>query len=458
MLQETEKSEKKESVKENYTAASEVAELVEKLDSNVSTNGLNVKLVPRNKIQFHKKNDYSQNDIESLAESLLKFGIQNIPSGFYDEENDKYVSENGERRIRAIDSLIKRFESANKESADYQLYLLNIAQYVKGYPFHIILKREMDEEVTPIDEIDSELRLIDANEISRDDEEERKAHILRKIELLNEKNRLLGNNEINIVAQIAKDEDISKRQAYKYNAANSLIPELRDMFVKNKMTLNDSEFYSKLTPEEQAKIVELIESGSKGNASELYELQQKLDEEQKKAEKANKKIADLMRAKEIAESTLAKLEEKTQKDTDQSVEEIKLQLEEEYKKLNEGNTEEQRKTISNLESELKNLNISNENLRNRKENEITALNEKIEKLQQAVANANSGDVLAEKIKAETAYKISIETIHKDIKDLKATVTVFLELDRTDTEGKKTIVANVDSLVNALTQIKRNLTK
>ena len=242
--------------------------LLERDRQAVSLNGkaVNVKLVPREKLIFNKSNDYEQKDIESLAASILMIGLQNFPSGYYNEDLDQYILENGERRTRALDFLIAKYkDSVDFENRDYQLYVKNVKRYERGYPLYVNSVLEAGEEFTELEEIDHRLILIDCNVENRNNPDERLRHIQEKKELLERRKALTGTTE-NINRTIAQSEGITERQVQKYNAVATLVPELQELFKEKEITLNDGEFYSSLTTEDQLRIVDLIRSGEQGSA------------------------------------------------------------------------------------------------------------------------------------------------------------------------------------------------
>ena len=77
-------------------------------------NPFNFKRIPREKIIFNENNDFSMENIEELANSLLKNGLEHNLTGHYDDDRDLYILESGERRIRALDLLNSKFGSVTR--------------------------------------------------------------------------------------------------------------------------------------------------------------------------------------------------------------------------------------------------------------------------------------------------------------------------------------------------------
>ena len=112
---------------------------------------------------------------------------------------------------------------------------------------------------------------------NRNNPDERLRHIQEKKELLERRKALTGTTE-NINRTIAQSEGITERQVQKYNAVATLVPELQELFKEKEITLNDGEFYSSLTTEDQLRIVDLIRSGEQGSAREIQQLNKQLKE------------------------------------------------------------------------------------------------------------------------------------------------------------------------------------
>ena len=268
-----------------------INEMVEKLNTPVDNReekAANIKIVPRDKIVFHEHNNYSQTSIEKLAETLLRDKVQNIPSGYYDEEKDVYVVENGERRTRAIDYLIGKFNSENvdRDSEEYRLYEKNIKAWENGYAFNVVEK--LVEGASRIDEIKSLLRLEDANLEARNNPEERATHIQKRIELLKEYNDLVDQGKhINIPEAIAETFGISERQAFKYAAvSNGLIPELQEEFREKNINLNSAASLASLPEETQRLIVQVMRAGNQDlDIAEIKKIQEELERQKAESER-----------------------------------------------------------------------------------------------------------------------------------------------------------------------------
>ena len=391
-----------------------------------------IKLVPREKLVFNEKNDYSQENIESLAASILMLGLQNFPSGYYDEELDQYVLENGERRTRALDLLLEKYRNFPEDSVDidYKQYKKNIQRFERGYPVYVNSALKAGEKFTELEEIDHRLTLIDCNVEERDDPEDRLRHIQEKKKLL-ERRKILTHSNENINQAIAQSEGISERQVQKYNAVATLVPELQELFKKKEITLNDGEFCAKLSEDDQRRIVELIIAGERGSARELQQLNEQLQEterqKQKVQEEYEKKLQQLKEEKDSQEEAVAAIVEATKRQAEDEKSRIRAEIEEQYRKdmphpeqisalqtrLAESD-DKFKKTLGILENEKKKA--------SKKDEEIRELKVELQALQ--AAQEPRQDI--ERIKVELTYRQCCESLLRSINQLAQSVPNHIE--------------------------------
>lgn len=240
------------------------------------------KIIPRNKIRFNKRNNYPLNEMEKLETYILEYGLIEDIVVVYSEDEDIYIIESGHRRTTALDNLIERYKDWSGEPNDdhYVLYVKNVKKYENGYVCKVIERitdtidyDSMDDVLTD-SIIDSEIRLILANEGSRTISPAVKAaNVQRLSNLLERKNKGKHRSEmININERIATELGITPRQVIKYKQVNNLIPELKQLFENDKISLSDSSNFSKLSPEVQKDIYQVILSGKKASAQKIDEL------------------------------------------------------------------------------------------------------------------------------------------------------------------------------------------
>lgn len=233
-------------------------------------NPFNFKRIPREKIIFNENNDFSMENIEELANSLLKNGLEHNLTGHYDDDRDLYILESGERRIRALDLLNSKFGSVTRinelpesEQENFILFRSNILPLLtEGIPFKVnsFSKEHNDENGNRLDEIRSELRKYATNlDVRQFTPKERSEYISKVKKLLEEEASLLGKNKVT-KDEIADAIGISRRQLHKYELLDSLIPRFKELFENKKLRIEAVSTLSGLTEEEQQDICNRIDS------------------------------------------------------------------------------------------------------------------------------------------------------------------------------------------------------
>ena len=242
-------------------------------------NPFNFKRIPREKIVFNENNDFSMENIEELANSLLKNGLEHNLTGHYDDDRDLYILESGERRIRALDLLNSKFGSVTRinelpesEQENFVLFRSNILPLLtEGIPFKVnsFSKEHNDENGNRLDEIRSELRKYATNlDVRQFTPKERSEYISKVKKLLEEEASLLGKNKVT-KDEIADAIGISRRQLHKYELLDSLIPRFKELFENKKLRIEAVSTLSGLTEEEQQTICNRIDSENDAQAISL---------------------------------------------------------------------------------------------------------------------------------------------------------------------------------------------
>lgn len=242
-------------------------------------NPFNFKRIPREKIIFNENNDFSMENIEELANSLLKNGLEHNLTGHYDEDRDLYILESGERRIRALDLLNSKFGSVTRinelpesEQENFVLFRSNILPLLtEGIPFKVnsFSKEHNDENGNRLDEIRSELRKYATNlDVRQFTPKERSEYISKVKKLLEEEASLLGKNKVT-KDEIADAIGISRRQLHKYELLDSLIPRFKELFENKKLRIEAVSTLSGLTEEEQQAICNRIDNEDDAQAISL---------------------------------------------------------------------------------------------------------------------------------------------------------------------------------------------
>lgn len=259
-----------------------VASIVQRLDNN-DKNPFDIKLIPRNRIRANKKNNYPIEEIDSLAKSILEYGLQQNLVVIYSSEEDTYIIETGHRRATALNKLIDKYSDADDESPEYDLYKKNVAPYEKGFPCKVLyledgirydVSDDTDLSTVPMSVLDSEIRLYITNEEVRTKNPVRTAQAVARLkQLYDAKNAKLNRSDkINVNNEIAENLNISSRQVAKYNATDNLIPELRSLFINNSITLTSAAGYAQLTPDDQMQIYKIFKNHDDLNTRQINEL------------------------------------------------------------------------------------------------------------------------------------------------------------------------------------------
>jgi ParB family chromosome partitioning protein len=294
----------------------------------------NFQYIPKERIHSNPKNEkYNQDGIESLMESILVNGLRHNLSVLYDADTDTYRLISGERRYHAICMMTEK-------------------EYSTLFPMGIPCKVEK----SSIDEIDEEIMLISANHDVREASMEVKRWEVSRLKELYEAKKLTGEIK-NINAEIAKQLNISERQARKYTTADKLIPELSDLLNKNNIDLNQADKFGRLDEDAQYKILEIVKKNGSVDNTE-YQSIKKISEERAAEAKKYKEELDLaMKQISEKEDTVRFLEEritKLEQNTPSSNAKSRQDLEEELKYITEAKNKAE-KERAKLETNIEKL-------------------------------------------------------------------------------------------------------
>ena len=268
-------------------------------------NYLKTRLIPREKIRPNPKNKYEMKNIDSLADSILHYGLMQPLVVIYITEDDTYMLETGHRRAAALNKLIQTYSSWDGEAddPDYLSYCRFVKIFEKGFPCSVSahiddgVNYDSDDlsSLSP-DVIRSEIRLHLTNSEVRDIDRARTVQRLSVLyQALNEGKP--KSEKINVNEQIANDLQITARQVINYKNVSKLIPELQNAFDQKKITLKESSKISQLDPDDQQQILDLIDS-----ESSKAELQKSIQEKLLLNESLKKLHTDLeQRKKELAQ-------------------------------------------------------------------------------------------------------------------------------------------------------------
>lgn len=259
----------------------------EKLKEIQAKTQYNFQYIPKEKIVSNPKNEmYTQDGIEALKESIIINGLRHNLSVLYNSDNDTYRLVSGERRYRAISSITDK-------------------EYNQLFPAGIPCKIEKSE----ITEIDEEIMLISANHDVRESSMEVKRWEVSRLKELYEAKKVKGEIK-NINAEIAKQLNISERQARKYTTAEKLIPELSELLNNNGIDLNQADKFGKLDEDAQKSILTIIKKNGDIENAEFQSIKKLSEERAKEAEQYKKELDSVLKELNEKNQTLQVLEEK----------------------------------------------------------------------------------------------------------------------------------------------------
>lgn len=260
----------------------------EKLKEIQAKTQYNFQYIPKEKIVSNPKNEmYSQDGIDALKESILINGLRHNLSVLFDTDKNVYRLVSGERRYRAISKMTDK---------EYN------ALFPSGIPCKV--------EKSNINEIDEEIMLISANHDVRESSMEVKRWEVSRLKELYEAKKLKGEIK-NINAEIAKQLNISERQARKYTTAEKLIPELSELLNANGIDLNQADKFGKLDEDAQKSILLVLKANNgKIENAQFQEIKKLSEERELEAKKYKEALDEAQKKIEHQENTVRFLENK----------------------------------------------------------------------------------------------------------------------------------------------------
>lgn len=373
----------------------------EKLKELQAKTQYNFQYIPKDKIVPNPKNEmYTQDGIDALMESILVNGLRHNLSVLHDAEHDVYRLVSGERRYRAITQM---------DSKDYN----------RLFPTGIPCKVEKSD----VSDIDEEIMLISANHDVREASMEVKRWEVSRLKELYEAKKLKGEIK-NINAEIAKQLNISERQARKYTTAEKLIPELSELLNANGIDLNQADKFGRLDEDAQKSILNIINNNGNIENAE-YQSIKKISEE--RAEEAKKYKAALDAASkqiEEQESTVKFLENRiSELEKAPETSRSKADLEEELRYITEAKNraeKEKAKLETNIEKIKQQQKEKEQRLAPISDGELKRISS-IAKTEQALTLfENNFDILKNNksiIKSDNDLKIRVEILKRRLEDL-----------------------------------------
>ena len=373
----------------------------EKLKEMQAKTEYNFQYIPKEKIISNPKNEkYSQDGIDALMESILINGLRHNLSVIYDADNDNYRLVSGERRYHAICKMTDK---------EYNTLFLT------GIPCKI--------EKSNISEIDEEIMLISANHDVRETSMEVKRWEVSRLKELYEAKKLKGEIK-NINAEIAKQLNISERQARKYTTAEKLIPELSELLNANGIDLNQADKFGRLDEDAQKSILEILKKNGNIDNAEYQSIKKISEERSEEAKKYKKELEEAANQIKVQEETVKHLEERIQQlEKNPLPTKTKEDLEDEIKYITEAKNKAEREKAK-LETNIEKMKQQQKEKEQRQtqisDAELKRINS-IAKAEQALAMLETNfDILKNNknvIKTDYDVKVRLEILKNRMDDL-----------------------------------------
>lgn len=372
----------------------------DRLKQMQANSNYNFKFIPKEKITPNEKNkNYSQDNIEALSESIIINGLRHNLSVIPDTETDMYRIVSGERRYHAIN-------------------LMDEKTYKELFPAGIPCKVEK----SSISEIDEEIMLISANHDIRETSVEEKRWEIRRLKELYETKKLSG--EItNISKEIAKQLNISQRQAIKYVNAEKLIPELSDLLNQNGISLEDANKFSRLDEWAQLKIVELLRAKGNVNTEEIETIRKLSQEKELEHKKSQQELEHTLQLLAERDRSIQALERRIHTLTNNSPEKSPVDLKEELKYASaakeKAEKEKQRleKQLQKMKQQQKEKEMRNTSIPDDELKRITQISRTDQALQLFESNFSILKSNKNIIKMDPDLKTRLEILNNRLQDL-----------------------------------------
>ena len=341
-----------------------------------------------------------QDGIDALMESILINGLRHNLSVIYDADNDNYRLVSGERRYHAICKMTDK-------------------EYNTLFPTGIPCKIEKSN----ISEIDEEIMLISANHDVRETSMEVKRWEVSRLKELYEAKKLKGEIK-NINAEIAKQLNISERQARKYTTAEKLIPELSELLNANGIDLNQADKFGRLDEDAQKSILEILKKNGNIDNAEYQSIKKISEERSEEAKKYKKELEEAANQIKVQEETVKHLEERIQQlEKNPLPTKTKEDLEDEIKYITEAKNKAEREKAK-LETNIEKMKQQQKEKEQRQtqisDAELKRINS-IAKAEQALAMLETNfDILKNNknvIKTDYDVKVRLEILKNRMDDL-----------------------------------------
>ena len=228
----------------------------------------------------------------------------------------------------------------------------------------------------------------------------------------------------NINAEIAKQLNISERQARKYTTAEKLIPELSELLNANGIDLNQADKFGRLDEDAQKSILEILKKNGNIDNAEYQSIKKISEERSEEAKKYKKELEEAANQIKVQEETVKHLEERIQQlEKNPLPTKTKEDLEDEIKYITEAKNKAEREKAK-LETNIEKMKQQQKEKEQRQtqisDAELKRINS-IAKAEQALAMLETNfDILKNNkniIKTDYDVKVRLEILKNRMDDL-----------------------------------------
>lgn len=241
-----------------------ISKNTEKVATLVAKDNFKIEYIDIDKIVRNEKNFYEISNISELVKDISLNGLNHNLVVRPSSEEGLYELISGERRYTALKELVKNGEDKFKK---------------------------VPCKVSELNDLDSEIVLIQANAQSRELTEIDKLKQIQRLKELYIIKKGKGEKVGTIREVVAKDTGLSMTQVGRYDTINNnLIPDLKDALEKGNLTVTSASEFAKLNEDNQRLILEVIKKEIDISKSEAISLKNKFKEIEKEKEDLLKKI------------------------------------------------------------------------------------------------------------------------------------------------------------------------
>ncbi|MEG2609123.1 MAG: ParB N-terminal domain-containing protein [Bacilli bacterium] len=385
--------------------------LADKVNDVKEKGNFNFQNIDINLIKPSKKNFFEISGIEELAKDIKANGLyHNLVVRKLDDGTYEIIS--GERRYSAL-----------KYNGEKRIPCV----------------------VREADELDSEIMLIQANASARELTESEKLKTVERLkELYEEKKK----NGVKIGGKVRDKigEDLggmSGMQVQRYiKISDELIPELRELFDNQQITLSDSLDFSKMSKDQQLVIYKFLNENINASKEEVKALKENIKSKEEENKTVKKKQCELEKTIQELQTDL----DIKEKEVNEKIHHIKTELQEEASKeaelKSQSKIDELNTRLSILENEKQSINYEYEKMKKEKDSEIKELTSK----------KNEIDNNSEILKLNVEYSVILKNVESITKEA---IDCHKKLTNPSSENKiklKELKKNISEMLDLISKI------